>query len=70
MSATEFSDQCSFVGGAVVDEQEKSTPSAQCELEKPDELALSFALVECVREPSSGSRAKHICADVLVIDEY
>lgn len=58
------------MGWTVVDKQEKSAPSVERKFEEPDELALSFALVECVRESSLSSCAENIRADILVVDEH
>ena len=55
---------------AIVDEEQDSAPSSQCELEKPDELALAFAFAEHIREPPLGSCSEYVGADVFVVDKH
>lgn len=67
--SAELINEPSVMRGAVIDEEKHAVPASQRELEKPDEVALAFALAERVGEPSQGSRAEHVRADVLVVDE-
>lgn len=67
--SAECVDELPLVRRTVVDEEEDATPTLQRELDETEKIALAFPLAERVREPSSGSRAEDVCADVLVVDQ-
>jgi len=70
MLITEFLDNLSFVRWTVVDKEQHAFPAMQYQQEESDEVSLSFFLGKYVHEASLASCAKHVGADVLMIDEY
>lgn len=70
VSTTELTNKSALVRRTVIDKEQYATPSLQGTLKEPDKLSLSFALAECVHEPSSGSRPEDVRANVLVIDQH
>ena len=70
MSTTEVVDLFASVRWTVVDKEQDAPPTSQGACQKLDEFPLTFSLAEQVHEAPSAPCAKHIGANILVIDEY